>query len=55
VIGAGSVSFEVVRALVEWLPVMITPRWVDTEAQPIAIEDVIEYLVAGTRWTRRRA
>lgn len=35
------------RALVERLPVMITPRWVDTAAQPIAIEDVLEYLIAA--------
>lgn len=44
VIGSGSASFELIRALVERLPVMITPRWVHTAAQPIAIEDVIEYL-----------
>jgi len=44
VIGAGSASFELIRALVERLPVMITPRWVHTAAQPIAIEDVIDYL-----------
>src|SRR5665213_1335726 len=49
VIGSGSASFEMMRALVERLPVMITPRWVNTEAQPIAIEDVIEYLVAASR------
>ena len=45
VIGSGSVSFELVRALVERLPVMITPRWVSTPAQPIAIEDLVEYLL----------
>jgi uncharacterized protein YbjT (DUF2867 family) len=44
VIGSGSASFEMIRALVEKLPVMITPRWVKTRAQPIAIEDVIAYL-----------
>ena len=49
VIGSGSASFEMMRALVERLPVMITPRWVNTAAQPIAIEDVIEYLVAASR------
>jgi uncharacterized protein YbjT (DUF2867 family) len=48
VIGSGSASFEMIRALVERLPVMVTPRWVNTAAQPIAIEDVIEYLVAAT-------
>ncbi len=49
VIGSGSASFEMMRALVERLPLMITPRWVNTAAQPIAIEDVIEYLVAASR------
>ena len=49
VIGSGSASFEMMRALVERLPVMITPRWVNTAAQPIAIEDVIEYLAAAAR------
>jgi uncharacterized protein YbjT (DUF2867 family) len=49
VIGSGSASFEMMRALVERLPVMITPRWVNTAAQPIAIEDVIEYLAAAVR------
>ena len=45
VIGSGSTSFEMIRALVEKLPVMITPRWVQTRSQPIAVEDVIAYLV----------
>jgi uncharacterized protein YbjT (DUF2867 family) len=49
IIGSGSASFEMIRALVERLPVMITPRWVNTAAQPIAIEDVIEYLAAAIR------
>lgn len=47
VIGSGSASFEMVRALVEKLPVMVTPRWVRVEAQPIAIEDVLAYLLAA--------
>jgi uncharacterized protein YbjT (DUF2867 family) len=47
VIGSGSLSFEMARALVERLPVMVTPRWVGTRAQPIAIEDVIAYLMAA--------
>jgi len=47
VIGSGSASFEVIRALVERLPVMVTPRWVNTAAQPIAVEDVIEYMAAA--------
>jgi len=45
VIGSGSLSFEIVRALTERLPAMITPRWVRTLTQPIAIEDLIQYLV----------
>lgn len=44
VIGSGSTSFEMIRALVEKLAVMTTPRWVRTKTQPIAIEDVIAYL-----------
>ena len=45
IVGSGSVSFEIVRALVEKLPVMTTPTWVKTRTQPIAVEDVIAYLV----------
>jgi uncharacterized protein YbjT (DUF2867 family) len=45
VIGSGSLSFELIRALVERLPVMICPRWVSVKAQPIAIEDVLAYLI----------
>ena len=45
VIGSGSLSFEMIRALVERLPVMITPRWVGVKAQPIAITDLLDYLV----------
>ena len=47
IIGSGSLSFELIRALVRKLPVMITPRWVWVEAQPIAINDVLEYLYAA--------
>jgi len=47
VIGSGSLSFEMIRALVQRLPVMICPKWVEVKAQPIAIEDVIAYLVAA--------
>lgn len=46
IIGDGSSSFEIVRQLARRLPVMITPRCIRTECQPIAIDDVIEYLVA---------
>ena len=45
VIGSGSLSFEMIRALVQRLPVMICPRWVGVKAQPIAVEDVIAYLL----------
>lgn len=45
VIGSGSISFEMVRSLVEKLPVMTTPKWVYVDAQPLAIEDLVEYLV----------
>ncbi len=45
VIGSGSLSFELIRALVERLPIMICPRWVRVLAQPIAIEDVLAYLL----------
>jgi len=44
VIGSGSLSFELIRALVERLPIMICPRWVSTLAQPIGIDDVLAYL-----------
>ena len=54
VIGSGSASYEIVRALVESLPLMVTPRWVETAAQPIAIEDVVDYLVAALDYEGRR-
>ncbi len=44
IVGSGSASFEIIRDLVEKLPVMITPRWLDTRSQPIAIRNVIDYL-----------
>lgn len=47
IIGSGSLSFEMIRALVQRLPIMITPRWVRTKTQPIAIEDILDYLVAA--------
>lgn len=45
VIGSGSLSFEIIRALTERLPIMICPKWVRVLAQPIAIEDLLEYLL----------
>lgn len=47
VIGSGSLSFEIIRALTERLPIMIAPRWVSTLSQPIAIEDLLNYLKAA--------
>jgi len=44
IIGSGSASFEIIRDLVEKLPIMLTPKWVLTKSQPIAIRDVIQYL-----------
>ncbi|KUF13590.1 SDR family oxidoreductase [Streptomyces silvensis] len=49
IIGSGSASFEMLRYLTERLPVMITPSWVRTRIQPIAVRDVLRYLVAGAR------
>jgi len=46
IIGSGSASFEIMRYLVERLPVMVTPRWVNTSCQPIAVRNVLHYLVA---------
>lgn len=45
IIGSGSASFEILRYLVERLPVMITPKWVSTPCQPIAVRNVIGYLI----------
>lgn len=44
IVGSGSSSFEIIRDLVEKLPIMITPKWLDTRTQPIAIRNVLEYL-----------
>ncbi|RXJ86651.1 SDR family oxidoreductase [Arcobacter sp. CECT 8985] len=44
IIGSGSTSFEIIRNLTEKLPIMTTPKWVLTKAQPIAVEDVLKYL-----------
>ncbi|MBK8346831.1 MAG: SDR family oxidoreductase [Saprospiraceae bacterium] len=45
IIGSGSASFEIIRDLVEKLPVMITPRWLKTKCQPIAIRNIIDFLI----------
>ena len=44
ILGSGSASFEILRYLVDRLPVMVTPRWIDTPCQPISIENVLTYL-----------
>ncbi len=45
IIGAGGASFEMLRYLVERLPIMVCPKWIDTRIQPIALKDVLAYLV----------
>ncbi|ADH87283.1 SDR family oxidoreductase [Desulfurivibrio alkaliphilus] len=47
IIGAGSASFEIIRNLVQKLPIMITPTWVKTKTQPVGVEDVVSYLAAA--------
>ncbi len=47
IIGSGSASFEMLRYLTERLPVMVTPKWLDTRIQPIAVRDVLRYLVGS--------
>lgn len=56
IIGSGSASFEILRYLTERLPVMVTPQWVATECQPIAVRNVLHYLIAAleTRETAGR-
>ncbi len=49
ILGSGSLSFEMLRYLTERLPVMITPRWIDTRIQPIAVRDVLRYLVESAK------
>lgn len=52
IIGAGGAPFEMLRYLVERLPVMVAPRWIDTRCQPIDIHDAVEYLVGCLRESR---
>ena len=47
IIGSGSASFEIIRHLAQKLPLMVTPRWIKTQTQPIAVDDVLAYLVAA--------
>ncbi|MDR3456466.1 MAG: SDR family oxidoreductase [Verrucomicrobiae bacterium] len=53
IIGSGSLSFEMIRALVERLPMMIAPKWVTVLAQPLAINDLLQYLIAAGDWRGR--
>jgi uncharacterized protein YbjT (DUF2867 family) len=55
VLGSGSTSFEMIRNLVEKLPAMTTPRWVRMPCQPIALDDVVRYLVAAVELPEDRA
>jgi uncharacterized protein YbjT (DUF2867 family) len=50
IVGNGSTSFEIIRCLTERLPIMICPRWVTTRTQPIAVDDVLAYLLAALRF-----
>ncbi len=47
IVGSGSISFEIIRHLVERLPVMICPRWIYSRIQPIAVDDLLDYLVSA--------
>ena len=47
IVGSGSISFEMIRYLVERLPVMVCPRWVYSRVQPVAVNDVLDYLAAA--------
>ena len=49
IVGSGSASFEMIRYLTERIPIMICPRWVFSKIQPIAVDDVIHYLVAALK------
>lgn len=53
IIGSGSSSFEIIRNLTEKLPIMTTPKWVNTKAQPIAVSDVLSYLHNGLYLEKR--
>src|SRR5438067_5075558 len=57
IVGSGSASFEIIRDLVEKLPIMITPKWLKTKCQPIAIRNVLEFLsgVVGNKETYNKS
>ena len=50
IIGSGSTSFEIIRNLTEKLPIMTTPKWVDTKAQPIAVDNVLDICMNHSLW-----
>ena len=54
VIGTGSLSFDLMKSLTDRLPVMLCPRWLTTPTQPIAVDDVLAYLLAAKRFAPRR-
>ena len=49
IIGSGSASFEMIKTLVKRLPIMICPKWVNVKTQPIAIDDVLEYIIRSLK------
>lgn len=51
IVGSGSASFEIIRDLVNKLPIMITPKWLNTKCQPIAISDVLDFLIRSLHHT----
>ncbi len=53
IVGHGGISWEMTRQLVEHLPIMVTPQWVQTRTQPIAVADVVRYLVGVLELPRR--
>lgn len=57
IVGSGSASFEIIRDIVEKLPIMVTPKWLDTKTQPIAIRDVLSFLInaIGIRQTYNKS
>ncbi|MEP3480951.1 MAG: SDR family oxidoreductase [Fuerstiella sp.] len=55
IVGSGSLSYELIRALVRKLPVMTCPRWVSVKAQPIAIEDILAYLTAALDYSENES
>ena len=55
IIGSGSASFEMLRYLVEVLPAMVTPRWIDNRCQPIGVRDVLRWLMASAELTGSEA